>query len=153
MFHSGGARDTAVEGVFIPVKEPVKGNIMKKFGVLLVACVALSLSSCSGPKEKIIGKWEYTKKEGDIESKITMDFKKDGNFTMGMEAGPLKMNVDGKYKWVDNDHIEITFKVPGGKEEKTEKLKVVKVDDKELQLEGKMGAGDKTETTTFTKAK
>ena len=50
---------------------------MKKFGLLGVACVALFLSSCSGPKDHLIGKWEMTKEEGGIKAKITMDFSKD----------------------------------------------------------------------------
>jgi len=103
-------------------------------------------------KDLIVGKWEHTKKEGDVEAKITLDFAKDGKFTMTLEAGALNFNVKGKYKFVDDKNLELTLQDPQSKEEKTEKVKVVKISDKEVEIEGK-GMGDKTEVTKFTRAK
>jgi hypothetical protein len=61
---------------------------------------------------------------------------------MGVEKSDT---TEGTYKWIDNENIETTLK------DKTEKVKIVKLTDTELELEGKMG--DKTEKITFTKAK
>jgi len=104
-----------------------------------------------GAKELIIGKWEHTKKEGDLEAKITMEFAKDGKLTIGIAAGDLAFSFKGKYKWADKENLEITIEDPKSKEEKTEKVKVLKISEKELEIEGKMG--DKKEVTKFTKAK
>jgi len=129
---------------------------MKKLGIVaLAACFALILSGCSGPKEKIIGKWEYSKKESGGEAKMTLDFQKDGKVKMNMlvTAGETKIveeSGEGTYKWTDNEHIEITSKDKAGKEETT-KFAVKKVDDKELVLSGKMGASDKEEELKFAK--
>jgi len=103
------------------------------------------------PKEQILGKWEHTKKEGDLEAKITLEFAKDGKMNIGIKAGELGFSFKGKYKWADKDNIEITLEDPKSKEEKTEKVKVLKLSDKELEIEGKMG--DKKEVTKFSRAK
>jgi len=89
-------------------------------------------------EDLIIGKWEATKKEGDVEMKMTVEFMKDGKLKMGIVAGPVNMAVDGTYKWADKDTLETTMKDPTGKGkmEKTEKVKVLKLDDKELELKG-----------------
>jgi uncharacterized protein (TIGR03066 family) len=125
---------------------------MKKFAVVAVACAALVFSGCSGPKEKIIGKWERTEKNPmtDKDVKVNIEFTKDGKVKVGGEG--TDKTLDGTYKWADNDHIEITMKNPLTDKDDTKKYTVKKVDDKELVLNGKW-EGDKDEDKTFTKAK
>jgi hypothetical protein len=110
---------------------------MKQFVVVTFALgLLVTVSGCgSSPKDMIIGKWETTQKQGDVEVKITVEFTKDEvkMSAMGLDFPP------GKYKWVDNDNIEVTMKGPDGKE-KTEKSKV-KVTKDELEMpdpEGKV---------------
>jgi uncharacterized protein (TIGR03066 family) len=120
---------------------------MKKLAVVAVACAALVFAGCSGPKEKIIGKWETKEKVGDKEMAMTMEFTKDGKVKMAMDP----ISIEGTYKWTDNDHIEITMKNPMTEKEDTTKLTVKKVDDKELVLVGKSMGSDKEEEKKFTK--
>ena len=89
----------------------------KHYGVAVLALAAFLLSSSSSrgqtpkDKERIVGKWETTRKEGEIEAKITLDFRKDGTLKMSLSAkvggnDKMDVSVDGTYKWVDKDHIE-----------------------------------------------
>jgi uncharacterized protein (TIGR03066 family) len=103
-------------------------------------------------KELLIGKWEHKKTEGEgqmkMTVKITMEFKRGGKAKFSADLdGRRVVDADGTYKWAEGDHIEVTMNG-----EKTEKMKVLEVDDKELKLESKM-MGGRNEIMKFTKVK
>jgi len=134
---------------------------MKKLGIVATAaCLALVLSGCSGPKDKIIGKWERKDTQEimgtKIDIKMVLDFQKDGKlkWTASSKAGEKteEKSGEGTYKWVDNENIEVTMKDPESGKEKTEKNKV-KVTDTELTITGKNELTGKEEDMKFTKVK
>jgi hypothetical protein len=107
---------------------------------------------------KILGKWEHTTEVrkkmlgGSVQivrTKSILEFMKDGKVKWA--------DSEGTYKWVNGDHIEITLLVnpeahPLRRSGRTEKCQVVKVDDEELQVEGKWWV-ETNEITTFTRVK
>jgi len=138
---------------------------------LLCACVvAVLVAVCPAapgladekqkPKDLIVGKWEHSKSEqkGDTkaEFKMTLDFKKDDkvkiavNFKFGDKD--VKQEMDGTYKWVDDENIEVTAKDPKTKKEDTKKLHV-KVTAKELELTDKSEKDKAKATIKFTRVK
>ncbi len=72
-----------------------------KFAIVVLACVAFSVSGCgSSPQDQIVGKWEA----GQEGAKITAEFAKDGKATLTMFDKP----VQGTYK-VNGDELEWTL--------------------------------------------
>jgi uncharacterized protein (TIGR03066 family) len=78
---------------------------MRKACYLVVAMTALLLPACgSKPQQLIVGKWQTT----DLLGKVKVaEFSKDGTASLPLPFVDLR--ADGKYKFVDNDHIEIEF--------------------------------------------
>jgi uncharacterized protein (TIGR03066 family) len=128
--------------------------------VLVALLLASSFSHGQTPKDKerILGKWEETKKEGEAETKRSLDFQKDGKVTLSasLKLGndkPTALSVEGSYKWVDKDRIEVVFKAPEVDLEEKMTLTVKKLDDKELILSAKTGRGEKEEEMKLTRVK
>ena len=74
-----------------------------KVGIVIVACVALSVCGCgSSPKDLIIGKWQAG--EGGVN--LTAEFTKDAkaNITMFGKTlhGTYNLNGDGELEWTIN---------------------------------------------------
>src|SRR5262249_45482932 len=87
---------------------------MRKLCFLLVGLTTLVLPACAAkPQELIIGKWETTDPLGKTQ---IAEFAKDGNTSWPVPFTALR--VDGKYKFVDDKHIEL--ELPGtGKMQKS----------------------------------
>src|SRR5438445_215290 len=111
---------------------------MKRSCVAALALAASLLASSSShgqtPKEKerILGKWETKEKAGDKEVTMGFEFTKAGKLRMFVES----VSLEGTYRWVDKDRIEVAFKAPGSDKEERLTLTVKKLDDKELVLAG-----------------
>jgi hypothetical protein len=74
-----------------------------KFGIAVVACVALFVSACgSGPNDLIVGKWEA----GEGGFKIIAEFTKDSKAKITMMGktleGTYKLSGDGDLEWTMN---------------------------------------------------
>jgi hypothetical protein len=73
-----------------------------KLGVVVAACVALSVSACgSSPQNLIVGKWEAG--EGGV--KVTAEFTKDARAKLTMFGQTLQ----GTYKVNGGDELEWTL--------------------------------------------
>jgi len=96
----------------------------------LVMLLAASPSRAQDPKEKILGRWETKAKVAGQEVNVTLEFARGGRMTMLVEGLPSQ----AAYRWVDNDHVEITVD-PGTAQAQTQKARV-RVTDKELTLTG-----------------
>jgi hypothetical protein len=66
------------------------------------ACIALALSSCQAPKpqECLLGKWED-------KDHYLLEFRKDGTVVGQLRAGMYLVPVDGKYRFVDEETLQI----------------------------------------------
>ncbi|HQR06453.1 MAG TPA: hypothetical protein PLN21_06500 [Gemmatales bacterium] len=84
---------------------------------------------------KVIGKWS-PEKEPAPGFKIVMEFAKENKITIAVDFQGKSEKVEGTYK-LDGDQLSMTLSKDG--QERTQKLKVVRLNDKELVLkeEGK----------------
>jgi uncharacterized protein (TIGR03066 family) len=112
-------------------------------------------------KDLILAKWEMSKSEGKgdlkVDVKVVMEFVKDGKVkaSVTVKVGDNAANTvdaEGKYKWVDDDTLEVTFTDPQSKKEETKKLKA-KVSEKELELTDPTEKDKDKATAKFTKVK
>jgi uncharacterized protein (TIGR03066 family) len=130
--------------------------------VLIAVCLAAPGQAEEKQKAKdlLVGKWKHSKTEdkGDVkvEFEMTIDFMKDGKVKVGANVKfgdkEVKHDMDGTYKWVDVENIELTVKEPKTKKEETKKLKV-KVSEKELELTDKSEKDKDKATLKFTRVK
>jgi uncharacterized protein (TIGR03066 family) len=117
---------------------------MRALRPVLVVGLALLLTGVAvaqpRPQEAILGKWEMTRKEGETDLKITLEFLRDGRTTMELEAKSGKetsqKKEEGTYKWINDETIEVTI------DKEAERARV-KVTDRELTLTPKSGAAMK----------
>jgi uncharacterized protein (TIGR03066 family) len=111
---------------------------MRTLRPLLAVCLALVLVGIgyAQPKasEAIVGKWEP--QDPNAKGKATLEFLKDGK--MKIAFGDIM--IDGTYKFVSDDTMEV--KMTFGGETKTEKIKV-KVSDKEMEFTPSNGKTEK----------
>jgi uncharacterized protein (TIGR03066 family) len=102
--------------------------------VLLGVAAATPVRAADKNKDLIVGKWR-AEKDGAV---MTVEFTKDGAMKLNAEKGGQKINFDGKYKFVDDDNIEVEMTFMG--QTKKEKNKVA-INKDELTLtdpEGKV---------------
>jgi uncharacterized protein (TIGR03066 family) len=93
-------------------------------------------------KAKLIGTWQVEKGVGlPVGSRVT--FAKDGKVSVDVMGEEKKETLQGTYK-IEGKTIQLTIKRK--EKERTQPIKVTKIDDKELVLEGPKG-----ETLTFKK--
>lgn len=90
--------------------------------VAVPALIAAPASAAETAKDLIIGKWQPTEKGGE---KAIIEFTKDGKVKVVSD----KLTLDGTYKFVKDDQIEVTMSVQG--KDSTVKL-TVKVTKDEL---------------------
>jgi uncharacterized protein (TIGR03066 family) len=107
---------------------------------LVLALVGVTFAQPK-PQELILGKWQATEKQDGKEVKLTLDFAKDGKLSARIEFEGAAFNVNGTYKVIDPDNLEVT--VDGN----TQKSKM-KVSDKELTTTDPQG-----KSTKFTRVK
>jgi uncharacterized protein (TIGR03066 family) len=93
------------------------------------------------PQELILGKWRATEKQDGKELKITLEFLKDGKMSAKIEFEGASFGVNGTYKVIDAENLEVTV------EGNTQKSKM-KLTEKELTTTDPQG-----KTTKFTKLK
>ena len=80
----------------------------------LAAVVPLLLLGCAAkPQDLIVGKWETSGAFGKVE---TAEFTKEGTALLPIPL--LNVRVEGKYKFVDDQHIEIEY--PGKKSQRVQ---------------------------------
>jgi len=99
-------------------------------------------SSGGSNADKIVGKWEISKpgKEGPPPG-TTVEFTKDGKYTMSMKVGDKMESMSGTYK-VEGDSIKTAMKPPGGKDEVKETIKIKSLTDTKLVTEDDKGSVD-----------
>jgi uncharacterized protein (TIGR03066 family) len=107
--------------------------------LVVLALVLVGSVVAAPPEKQILGKWETT--EPDSKQKITLEFA-DKN-VLKIVVGQI--TVEARYKFVDDENMELTMTFPDST--MTEKVKI-KVEEKELVLTGKDG-----KPTKFTRAK
>jgi len=98
---------------------------MRMMRVCLVGVLALFLASCGSdkPKDLIVGKWKGKEKMPDgKEVDVKVEFTKDG--TVKMTQGDL--TIDGKYKFVDDNNIEMEATILGQTQKQKMKVEVTK---------------------------
>jgi len=82
---------------------------MRAIGRLGMGCLCLLLFGCgSKPKDLIIGKWNAADEKEVFQG---YDFNKDGAMTMTLNDKD-KTVVSGKYKFIDQDTIDMEMQVP-----------------------------------------
>jgi len=95
---------------------------MRTVRPLLAVGLFLALAgftAAQGDAEKaIVGKWQATKKAGDKEIKLALEFTKEGKLTMSSDIFALS----GTYRFLDAETLEVTFKV--GEKDMTQKSRV-----------------------------
>jgi hypothetical protein len=109
-------------------------------GVLLLLFVVAGVVAAP-PEKQLLGKWETT--DPDNKQKITLDFMDKNILKIGIGA----ITIEARYKFLDDDNIELTMAFP----DMTDSVKVkIKVDDKELVFSG---ASKDVKPTKFTRPK
>jgi len=95
---------------------------MRQAAWTLAALLAFLLPACgSKPQDMILGKWETT----DIGGKVVVgEFSKDG--TVSWPVPLIGIRVDGKYRWTDDQHIEMEFGQGGLQRKENRKVEVTK---------------------------
>ena len=85
--------------------------------VFLVASVALAFADAD-PKKQLLGKWKPDEKG------IVIEFQAAGKLviTIDQGGGDKPATLNGTYKWVDKDSLDITVSM--GKDPTTERVKV-----------------------------
>jgi uncharacterized protein (TIGR03066 family) len=101
---------------------------------LVLSLLLLSACTVSAFEDKIdgkllIGKWEPEKLPPGL--KVVMEFAKDNKLKVDVEIQGKQEKVEGTYK-LENDQFTMTMSKDG--QERTQKLKVVRLNDKELVL-------------------
>lgn len=113
----------------------------------LVAMAWLGLVALAGARDekeekelqkKLTGRWEASKGKG-LPPGSVLDLKKDGKMSITISFGDKEVSLDGTWK-VKGKAFVMTVK--RGEKEKTQTIKVTKVSDKELVVEGEGGADD-----------
>jgi hypothetical protein len=109
------------------------GSTMKSIRGAVVCCVALVLSSCEAPKPEdyIVGKWED-------KDHHAIEFRHDGTVIGQLRIGKIVIDVDGRYRFVDETTMELAAVsplIPNG----VTMLKVNRLDYRELSLTAQNG--------------
>jgi uncharacterized protein (TIGR03066 family) len=86
---------------------------------LLLLAGSTPLFAADKPKDLILGKWEMSRDK----QKISLEFAKDGILKVRLTNDDKNTDVEGKYKFVDDDNMEVELVYMG--DTKKEKLKVV----------------------------
>lgn len=121
--------------------------------IILGCAVAVSLAGGAGADDKdtpidakkLVGKWEP--KEQKKDTKIMIEFAKDGKLNITAARAGKEDKVEGSYK-LDGDQLAIHLKV--GEKEAKETVTITKLTDDEWEGKGKDG---KTEAFKRVKAK
>jgi len=87
-------------------------------------------------KKKLLGRWEATEGKG-LPKGAILDFKKGGNVTVSFkDKSDTERKIEGTYK-VKGKSFVMTHKAKG--KERTLTIKVTKITDKALEVEGEEG--------------
>ena len=115
---------------------------MRTFPLLLAVPLALVVAgfACADPKpqDAIVGKWEP--QDPGAKGKASLEFFKDGKLKAVFSDITGDIVVNGTYKFVADDTVEVRLTV--GNSVKTEKAKV-KVTDKEMEFTPSSGKTEK----------
>jgi uncharacterized protein (TIGR03066 family) len=101
------------------------------FSFGLVVVVVGTFSGCGASSKRqamIVGKWDVKQKYGNREISGKVEFRKDG--TMTTEA--MGMRMESKYKFLDDNNIEVEMAVGGRKV--TEKNKIETLSQQQMVL-------------------
>jgi uncharacterized protein (TIGR03066 family) len=101
------------------------------FGVGIGLLVICALSGCGGSSKReamIIGEWDVKQTFGTREITGKVEFRKDGSMT----TLAMGMKMDSKYKFIDDNNVEIEMSVGGRK--MTEKNKIESITNKQMIL-------------------
>jgi serine/threonine protein kinase len=82
-------------------------------------------------EERLLGKWVTKEVTRERKKNMTWEFLKEGRLKVGFEG----ITIKGTYQWVDNNHIEITFKKPGSDKAETTKYTVDELGKEVLKVE------------------
>jgi hypothetical protein len=107
---------------------------MKSVRLAVVCCVVVALSSCEAPtpEDYVMGKWE------DRDHHV-LEFWRDGRVVGKMRMGRYVLDVDGRYRFVDETTLEleaVSPLIPKG----VLTFKVNRLDYRELSLTAQNGA-------------
>ncbi len=97
--------------------------------LLLMSACAVTAFEDKIDGKLLIGKWEPEKVPPGL--KVSMEFTKDNKVKFDVDFQGKKEKVEGTYK-LENDQFSMTLSKDG--QEKTQKLKIVRLNDKELVL-------------------
>ena len=93
--------------------------------VLLIGPAAVL--AADKPKDLIVGKWEPLSENG---KGFVAEFTKDGKVVITGKKDGQDLKVEGTYKFLSDDEMELNLEFMG--EKKTEKLKITKIDKDEM---------------------
>jgi uncharacterized protein (TIGR03066 family) len=91
---------------------------------LLLAPARAEEKKADKPQDLIVGKW-VPAKESDKE-KGTVEFTKDGKVILKLMEGDKKIDINGTYKFITDDKVEVELDFMGEKKKETLKVKVTK---------------------------
>jgi uncharacterized protein (TIGR03066 family) len=92
--------------------------------MLLAPARAEEKKKADKPQDLIVGKW-VPAKESDKE-KGTVEFTKDGKVILKLMEGDKKIDINGTYKFITDDKVEVELDFMGEKKKETLKIKVTK---------------------------
>jgi uncharacterized protein (TIGR03066 family) len=91
---------------------------------LLLAPARAEEKKADKPQDLIVGKW-VPSKEAD-KDKGTIEFTKDGKVILKLMEGDKKIDINGTYKFITDEKIEVELDFMGEKKKETLKIKVTK---------------------------
>jgi uncharacterized protein (TIGR03066 family) len=91
---------------------------------MLLAPARAKEKKADKPQDLIVGKW-VPAKESDKE-KGTVEFTKDGKVILKLMEGDKKIDINGTYKFITDDKVEVELDFMGEKKKETLKIKVTK---------------------------
>jgi len=88
----------------------------------LLLTAGSALRAADKNKDLIVGKWE-AERNG---AKIVVEFTKDGDMKMKVEKGGQTFDAAGKYKFIDDDNVELEMTAQGQTKKDKNKVAVTK---------------------------
>jgi uncharacterized protein (TIGR03066 family) len=93
--------------------------------LLILAGLPGTFADDPKPKDAIVGKWICT--EGETKDAL-VEFTKDGVVKVSLKLGDQDLKFEGKYKFLDDDNIEVEITAGGETHKEKNKVKISKDD-------------------------
>ena len=122
-------------------------HTLRRLGIACAVLLPVGSADADGRDDAaklLLGKWEIRQKFGEKEVSLTLAFEKNGKLTLRL-SGPIDVTLNGTYKLLDENTLEMTAFFPD--DAKVEKVKF-RVSRDTLEL-----IGEEKEARKFSRAK